>query len=173
MSATVQGGGNDFQQTKQVVITLTASGLADPISTVHLFRGTGEGSATALPTGITMSGDYSNIDQFNNAVRDTAINIREIVLESTTTDHFGGTYKIERYKRYFNNEISGKELIYLNKYKTDSGGGVSTTLTISDRPIFVTPRTVMTFMVKQSANMTITLIYDYEEDRKAVITTNE
>lgn len=167
---TFGGGGNDFQPTQQVTITLTADNDAGTaaISTVPFMRGTGGGSSDGLPAGITMSGDYDSYTELQNAFRDTGINIEQIILESDTTAHFNGTRKIVRYERLFNNVAGPTETIYLNKYKTDSGGGVSTTAIIADKPFFVTPRTVFNVEVIKNSSITITLEYNFEEKYKPV-----
>lgn len=163
-------GGNNFQGTKSFTITLTADNDAGTaaVTTVPIIRGTGAGSTDALPAGITLSGDYDNYNELNNAFRDTAISVKEIVMESTTTTHFSGTRKIDLYERQMNNVAGPIQTVRLNKYKTDSGGGVSTTLTIADVPFFVTPRTVMTVEVIKNAAVSITFIYDFEESKKAI-----
>lgn len=164
------GGGNNFQSTQQCVINIVTdneSGTATE-NDVALIRGTGDGSSDALPTGVTISGDYDNYNELQAAFRDTGIMVRQIILESTTTTHFTGTKKITRYERLFNNKRGPEEVIYLNTYKTDSGGGVSTTCIIPDKPFFVTPRTVMIFEALKNSVLTVTFIYDFEEKVKPI-----
>lgn len=163
-------GGNDFEESMSSTITISADNDAGTAatSTVAFIRGTGQGSTDSLPAGVTISGDFDNYTELQNAFRDTGINIKEIILESDTTAHFEGTRKITRFERRFNGVSGPTDTIRLNKYKTDSGGGVSTTCIITDKPFFVTPRTVMNVEVIKNSDLTITIVYDYEEAKKAV-----
>lgn len=166
----VGSGGNNFKGNNSFTVTLTADndGGTAAVSTVALFRGTGAGSSDSLPAGITISGDYDNYTELQNALRDTGMNITEMMLESTTTTHFTGVRKIQLYERLINNLAGPIQEIRLSKYKTDSGGGVSTTLLIADKPFFSTPRTVMNVEVIKNAAITFTFYYDFVEDKKAI-----
>lgn len=170
MAQALGAGGNNFQGTNSFTITIAADNDAGTaaLTTFNLIRGTGAGSEAALPAGITISGDFTNFAELNNAFRDTGINVTELVLETATTAHYEGTKKIQMYERQMNNVAGPITDIYLNKYKTDSGGGVSTTLSIPDRPFFITPRTVMSVQIIKNASLTFTFMYNFAENKKPI-----
>lgn len=166
---TLGAGGNRFGASKDFTQTFTADGTAAAVTTVKLCRGAGKGSSDGMGTGITISGDHDDYEELQDSFQKTGIMLTELVFDSSNTAHFTGTRSVTMYERPFNGRQVQPHKILLSKYKVSDGSGTNTTLTLTfAQPILITPRTVIEIEVLQSAALTVTGYYSFEEELRPI-----
>lgn len=163
--------GNTFKGSMNFTLTYTADNDAGTagVSTVQLKRACGKGSATGLPAGVTMTGDFTSQNELQDSFNHTLIKLDRIVLESATTAHFTGVRKITMYELPFNGRTPEKAEILLSEFKVSDGSGTNSTLTlVFQEPIYITPRTVIELELIKNSALSITGFYSWQETSKAL-----
>lgn len=160
MEVPVQQFINTFEEEHSIELVLTADGTAAAKSTVYLIPGVGDTSALSLPTGVTLSGDYSTVAELHAMLSNYGLLINRIEMQTTDTANYG-------YNLYFANRTPNKQntreaRVSLQQYREPVGTGYSDTLIIPEERAFVIqPNTYVKTELKQSTQISFRLFYKF------------
>lgn len=146
---------NNFSNLSQVEFTLTADSTAANVSDIYLLPGTGVGAVAALPTGVTVSGDYNAWAAWCEYVRNNDLYISKIWMQSADTSNYdfrmttglimpNGRRPFDTYKQ-------------LSDYKKSTGAGDAKEISIEDFPFVTKPNMFLIISLKKNTSIRIIL----------------
>jgi len=147
---------NDFSTNNQIELIFVADNVnAAASSTIGLFPGTGKGRITALPAGVTVGGDYTDIADFYNYITNNAMKVTNIFMQSADTTNYAGRLTVGMIQP--NGKIPGETYKQLTDYRESTGNGYSDVINIKDLKLVTIPKLYAKFDIKKNTTIRVIL----------------
>lgn len=148
---------NDFSTNNQIELIFTADNAVGTaaLSEIGLLPGTGKGRITALPAGVTLSGDYADIADFYDYVANNAMKVTNIFMQSADTTNYAGRLTVGMIQP--NGKTPGETYKQLTDYRESTGNGYSDVINIKNLQLVTIPKLYAKFDLKKNTSIRVIL----------------
>lgn len=161
---------NSLQNSRTIALTFTADNAQGTAATNDIFviPGVGSAAAKSLPSGVTLSGDYSSMADLCDVFENVKFAVESIDIETSSTANYEGT-KFVMGMRRLNKKNPAEVDLRMSQFQTSNGSGLTKTATIDNRALsggfLVEPLWYLKFVsLLKNTSVTIYLKVSHQEN---------